>query len=230
MTKKGVWIVCAAFALAAVAAAVLMYRAEPPSRAQGQTQAPQSGQPAQSSPAVDTSALVRFHSPTLGDPAAKVDIVEFFDPACEGCRAVDPFVKQIMESNPGRARLTLRYATFHKGADEIVKLLEASRRQGKYWQTLERLLEVKPEWAVNHTARLDLALKAVSGLGLDMQRLEQDMRAPELTRLIEQDMRDAVALKVRGTPEFFVNGKLLDARSFDDLKAQLERALREAYR
>jgi protein-disulfide isomerase len=216
MTKRTIVIVLAALALAAAVIAALLYHAEP--------QAPQS------SPVVDRSALVRFHSPSLGDPAAKVDIVEFLDPACEACRAAYPLVKQVMESNPGRVRLTLRYAPFHKGADEIVKLLEASRRQGKYWQTLERLLEMQPRWAVNHTARLDLAFKAISGLGLDMQRLEQDMRAPELARLIEQDLRDAVALKVSGTPEFFINGKPLVASSFDDFKAQIERAVREAYR
>ena len=159
-----------------------------------------------------------------------MDIVEFLDPACEACSAAYPFVKQIMASNPGRVRLTIRYAPFHKGATEIVKLLEASRRQGKYTQTLETLLEAQPSWAISHTARLDLALKAVSGLGLDMQRLEQDMRAPELARLIEQDLRDAMALKVSGTPEFFINGKPLVARSLDDFKAQIDQALREAYR
>ena len=41
---------------------------------------------------VDTNsdALIRPHSPTLGNPDAPVVIVEFLDPACETCRAFYP--------------------------------------------------------------------------------------------------------------------------------------------
>jgi protein-disulfide isomerase len=110
-----------------------------------------------------------------------------------------------------------------------VRLLEAARRQGKYWQALETLLEAQPRWAINHTARLDLALRAISGLGLDMRQLDEEMRSPALARLIEQDVRDGVALKVSATPTFFINGRLLEASSFDDFKARINRAVREAY-
>lgn len=178
---------------------------------------------------VDRTHLVRFHSPTQGDPQAKVELVEFFDPACEACRAVYPLVKRVMAENAGRIRLVIRYAPFHKDADQIVRLLEAAKRQGKYWQAFETLLATQPEWAIHHVARLDLAMKAVSGIGLDMRRLEEDMRSPALKQLIEQDRRDLVALKVSGTPEFFLNGRPLLARSLDDLKKQIEQAVRVAY-
>lgn len=177
----------------------------------------------------DRSHLVRFHSPTLGDPQAKVELVEFFDPACEACRAVYPHVKRLMAENPGRIRLVIRYAPFHKDADQIVRLLEAAKRQGKFWPTLEMLLATQSEWAINHVAKLEFALKAVSRVGLDMRRVEEDMRSPALTQLIEQDRRDLIALKVSGTPEFFLNGRPLVARSLDDLRKQIEQAVRAAY-
>ena len=91
-------------------------------------------------PLADRAILTRFHSPTFGDPAAKVEIVEFFDPACEACRAMYPFVKKLLAEHSGRVRLTLRYVPFHKGADEIVTLLEAARRLGKEPQALEVLI------------------------------------------------------------------------------------------
>jgi len=180
-------------------------------------------------PLADRTALTRFHSPTFGDPAAKVEIVEFFDPACEACRAMYPFVKKLLEEHRGRVRLTLRYVPFHKGADEIVKLLEAARRQGKYAPTLETLLESQPRWAVRHVAQLDLALKAVEGVGLDMVRLKADMAAPDLARLIKQDMDDAIALKVTRTPEFFVNRKPLVELGYDELRALVVQQIRAAY-
>ena len=177
----------------------------------------------------DRMTLVRFHSPSLGAADAKVEIVEFFDPACEACRAFHPFVKQLMQENPGRVRLTIRYAPFHRGADQVVRLLEASRRQGKYVQTLDALVESQPRWAINHVARLDLALKAVEGLGLQIDRLRADMAAPELGSLIKQDLQDAVALNISGTPSFFVNGRALTTLGYDELRAMVAQALRDSY-
>lgn len=186
-----------------------------------------SGKPA---PVANPSALVRPYSPSFGEPGAKVHIVEFFDPACETCRAFYPFVKQMIAANPGRIRLSIRYAPFHQGSEQIVKLLEASRRQGKYWQTLEALLEAQPRWTVDHTARLDLAWSAVEGLGLRMQQLKEDMNSPGIAGEIRQDLQDAVALNVTQTPEYFVNGRPMPSFGYEQLKTLVDDALREAYR
>lgn len=188
------------------------------------------GAPApESRPVVDASALARFHSPTLGDASAKVHIVEFFDPACGACRDFYPFVKRLMAEHPGRIRLTLRYAPFHKGADEVVRLLEAARKQGKFWPALEALLAAQDQWTVQHVARVELALPVVASLGLDMERLRRDMRAPELDQLLRQELQDAATLGVSQTPEFFVNGEPLPSFGYDELKNLVERALREGY-
>jgi len=42
------------------------------------------------------AALASEHSPALGDPGAKVHIVEFLDPACGTCALFFPMVKQWM--------------------------------------------------------------------------------------------------------------------------------------
>lgn len=73
-----------------------------------------------------------------------------------------------MDSNPEKIHLTMRYAPFHRGADEVVKVLEAVRKQGKYWQTLEAVLAAQAQWAPDHTAHLDLLWPHLEGLGLDM--------------------------------------------------------------
>ncbi len=180
-------------------------------------------------PAADSSALVRFHSPSLGQAEARVHIVEFFDPACGTCRDFYPFVKRLMAANPDRIRLTLRYAPFHKGSDEVVKLLEAARKQGKLWPALEALLGAQDQWTVQHVARVDLALPLVARLGLDMEQLRKDMQSPALDELIRQDLKDAVALNVAQTPEFFVNGKPLPSFGYEQLKTLVEQALRDRY-
>lgn len=217
MTRQTLLIVSAvgAFAALLIAAAAHFARPTPPEQS--------AARPA------DPSALVRFHSPSLGDAGAKVHIVEFLDPACETCRAFYPYVKEFLHANPGRVRVSIRYAPFHQGSEDIVRLLEAAKRQGKYWETLEALLAAQPQWTPQHKARLDLAWNAIRGLGLDAERLERDMQAPEVTRIIQQDIQDAVSLNVTKTPEFFVNGRPLPSFGYEQLRTLVERALREHY-
>jgi len=91
------------------------------------------------------------------------------------------------------------------------------------------LLAAQEQWTVQHVARVDLALPVLAGLGLNMEQLRQDMRSPALDELVRQDLKDAVALNVAQTPEFFVNGKPLPSFGYDELKALVEQALRESY-
>ena len=74
----------------------------------------------------EQTRLVRMHSPVFGPQNAPVTIVEFFDPACETCRAFYPIVKNLMAQYPDDVRLVIRYAPFHQGSDVVVKLLESS--------------------------------------------------------------------------------------------------------
>jgi len=175
------------------------------------------------------AALERNHAPTLGDPSAKVHIVEFIDPACETCALFYPLVKQLIAEHPGRIRLSLRHVPFHDGADYVVRLLEASRQQDKYWQTLEALLASQAQWAPHHTVRPDLVGPAIAGVGLNLEQLMTDMNAPEITRRMEQDISDAMALKVTATPEYFVNGRRLPSFGQQQLLNLVQEELRKAY-
>ena len=167
---------------------------------------------------VDRTALVRAHSPTEGRADAPVVIVEFFDPACGTCRDFYPKVKQLMADNPDRIRLVMRYTPFHKGSDKVVAVLEAARRQGKFWQALEALFAGQDDWASNHTAKVDLTWKYLNGIGLNMEQLAFDMTAPDLQQAVTQDLNDANALGVSQTPEYFVNGRPLPSFGFEQLR------------
>ncbi|MDH3362275.1 MAG: DsbA family protein [Gammaproteobacteria bacterium] len=155
------------------------------------------------------AALASEHSPTLGDPRAKVHIVEFLDPACETCALFYPMVKQWMAEVPGEIRLSIRHVAFHTGADYAVKILEASRKQDKYWQTLEALLATQRQWTQHHTVLPERIGPAIAGVGLDMEQLTADMNAMDALMRIEQDKKDAIFLKVSATPGYFVNGRPL---------------------
>jgi protein-disulfide isomerase len=175
-----------------------------------------------------TAALASEHSPSMGEAGARVHVVEFLDPACETCALFFPIVKEQMARNPGRIRLTTRHVAFHEGSEFPVRVLEASRKQDKYWQTLDALLGSQAQWAPDHTVRPDLVLQALAGAGLDVERLMTDMNAPDVTQRMARDLGDAATLKVTATPEYFVNGRPLpefgEQQLLDLIRDELERA------
>jgi protein-disulfide isomerase len=159
--------------------------------------------------AMQDDQLIRSHSPIIGPQSAPVTIVEFFDPSCEACRAMYPYVKQIMAAFPNDVRLVLRYTPFHKGSDEAVKIIEAARSQDKFETVLEALLARQPEWAMHGAPNLDKAWELAGAAGLDVERARRDLPASNVDVVLKQDMADSRANKVERTPTFFVNGKPL---------------------
>jgi protein-disulfide isomerase len=145
----------------------------------------------------------------VGPADAPVTIVEFFDPACEPCRAFYPLVKQIMAAFPKDVRLVLRYAAFHPGSDEAVRILETARLQGRFEPVLEAMLARQAEWASHHAPNIDQAWKIAGDAGLDLPRARSDAALPAITQAIERDMADVRTHGVRQTPTFFVNGRPL---------------------
>ena len=155
------------------------------------------------------SPLVRFGAPILGPESAPVTVVEFFDPACEACRAFHPVIKEIRERYPEDVRVVLRYAAFHDGSAEALGILEAARRQQLFEPVLEALLEAQPVWANHGQPRIDAAWEAAAAAGLDLDRAREDATAPEVLARLDQERADVETIGVAQTPTFFVDGRPL---------------------
>ncbi len=175
------------------------------------------------------SIFVRPHSPTLGAEDAEVVLVEFTDPACETCATFSPLVKRLLEQHPGRVRFVLRFAPFHQGSEEVVRLLEASRRQGRFWETLDLLYRSQRTWTQHHQVVLDQVWVVLALGGLDLERLSRDASDLRIGEVIAQDLADAQTLGVRKTPGFFVNGRPLEPFGVEPLVALVEAAVGERY-
>lgn len=189
----------------------------------------QEAQSSQAAAAARQAALASDHSPALGDPGARVHVVEFLDPACETCALFFPLVKQWMAENPGRIRLSTRHVAFHRGSEYVVRILEASRKQDKYWQTLEALLATQRQWVPNHVVQPDMVVPAIAGVGLNTEQLMADMNAVEVIQRMERDRSDAIVLKVMATPEYFVNGRPLPSFGQQQLQSLVREELQKAY-
>ena len=177
----------------------------------------------------NASTFVRPYSQTLGSDDAKVYLVKFSDPACETCAAFHPFVKKLMALNQGKIKLVIRYAPFHDGAEYFVKILEAAKRQGKYWETLDIMYNTQSYWASHHNPQPQRIWRFLPRAGLDLDKIRRDMNDPEIEKIIQQDLSDANALDVRKTPGFFVNGKPLPSFGSQQLKDLVDSEIKKYY-
>jgi protein-disulfide isomerase len=169
-------------------------------------------------------------SPVLGEPDAKVTIVEFSDFECPYCGRVIPTLEQI-EKNYGKdVRVVFKHnpLPMHPDAPYAAKAAIAAGKQGKFWQMHDKL------FAANN-ARTPEALRApkvdamAAALGLDLEQYKRDVAAPEAGDLIGSDQAQARQLGANGTPAFFINGqKITGAQPYENFKdvvdAQLKRA------
>lgn len=169
--------------------------------------------------ALRAATLVRPHSPVFGLETAPVTIVEFFDPACGTCRAFHPVVKRIQRQYPETVRVVIRYVAFHEGSDQVVRILEAARLQGKLEPVLESVLAAQPQWSSHGGRRpnISVAWQAATAAGIDAARARRDAMRPDITGILNQDMADAAAIGVDKTPTFFVNGRPLPSFGVEQL-------------
>ena len=171
----------------------------------------------------------RENAPIKGSLDAKVTIVEFFDPACETCEVFYPLVNDLIKKYPGKVKVMMRYAPFHEGSDQVVKILEAAHLQGQFWPALDILFANQQRWTRHHVARPKSAIALLKDLPLDNEKLIRDASSNEVIQLIIQDVEDGKTLKVRATPQFFVNGKPLTNFGYAQLTQLVEQAIAETY-
>jgi protein-disulfide isomerase len=179
--------------------------------------------PAPAGPPVPAETLVRPHSPVLGARNAPVTVVEFFDPACEACRAMYPRVKDMLAANPGKVRVVLRYAAFHEGSDVVIGMLTMAQLQGRLEKVLDALVERQPEWAARGKANIALAWQVARGAGLDASEARQREALPTVGQVLRQDAADVDTLGIDRTPTFFVNGRQMPPIRAEDLRAYVEK-------
>ncbi len=171
-------------------------------------------------PAEVAEVMVRPWSPVLGPEDAPVTIIEFFDPACEACRAFHPIVKDIMAEYGDTVRLVIRYTPFHgEVSDVAIRVLEAARMQGVYAPVMDALMLEQPRWASHDGIRPDLIIQIAGDAGLDVAAAEVQIRSPEVVAVLNNDRADVETVGVRQTPTFFVNNRPLEPFGEAQLRA-----------
>ena len=137
----------------------------------------------------------------FGNPKGDVGIVEYFDYNCGWCKRALNEVQQLAESDPNVRVILKEFPIFGEDSEFAARAAMASKRQGKYWDFHVALME---ERRVTKDNTLEIAAR----VGLDVEKLKQDMQAPEIASAIQQTQKTAQELGIEGTPAFIVDTKV----------------------
>lgn len=127
----------------------------------------------------------------------------------------------MLEKYPQKVRLVFKNFPLrnHKLALPAAQAALAAGKQGKFWEYHDKVFE-------NYNKLSDELLEQFAkDLGLDMDRFRKERGNPEITSLINRDLREGSRIGVRGTPTIFVNGKRLEQRSIEAFSAAIESEL-----
>jgi len=164
--------------------------------------------------------------PTLGNANAPVTIVEFSDFQCSFCRKFwadtlpklkDTYIRQ------GKARFIYRhFAILGKFSEQAAMAAECAGEQGKFWEYHDKLFANQGGLAftqskLEHHAR-ELGLKAAN--------FKRCLTTEKYREKVEGETAVAASLGARGTPTFFVNGRLMvGAQPLEVFQAIIEEEL-----
>ncbi len=169
-------------------------------------------------------------APQKGDADAKVTIVEWSDFQCPFCGRVIDTLHQVEKSYGSDVRFVFKQnpLPMHPNAPYAAKAAIAAQRQGKFWQMHDRLFEANVSHQPDALAQSKVDEMARE-IGLDMERYQRDVNAPETQAQIAADQAQASKLGANGTPHFFINGvRLSGAQPYETFKSTIDAQLRRA--
>ena len=165
-----------------------------------------------------------FHSPSstvVGNPNGDVSVVAFFDFNCPYCRKDAPSLERLV-ADDSQVRLVLKeLPVLGPDSEAAAKVALAAGRQGKYFELFQRL------FATPGRATEAKALRVAGELGLDQERIKQDVRDPAIAAALAENEKLAASLKVRGVPFYIVGDKILREGN-GDFYARLAEMVAEA--
>jgi protein-disulfide isomerase len=156
-----------------------------------------------------------------GSPA--VTLLVYGDYECPYTRLAYRSLQRIEPRLGGDLRFVFRHFPLiekHPHALAAAGFAEAAARQGKYWEMHDLLFSRQKALEDDDLRRY------ADELGLDRERLDQDLTDPAVWQRINQDASSAVASGGRGTPTIFVDDRLY-TESYDEpaLEAELRRTI-----
>jgi protein-disulfide isomerase len=108
----------------------------------------------------------------------------------------------------------------HPLAPKAAAAALAAGRQDKFWDYHHKLFEAGGSLSEEKLQAIARELK------LNMDRFNKDLNDPAIQRIIQRDTNEAAQAEVPGTPTLFLNGKLVQFRSAQDIDQAIDAELK----
>ena len=137
-----------------------------------------------------------------GNPKGDVTVVEFMDYNCGWCRKSIKEMQSVVAQDKNVRVVLKEFPIFGEGSEYAARAAMASVKQGKYWAFHQALFASKGQI---DQAVTDAVAKSV---GLDVAKLKEDMKSPEIDANIAKTRELADQLQFTGTPGFIVGDQV----------------------
>ena len=146
-------------------------------------------------------------TPVSGNPDGDVTLVEFFDYNCGFCKRAFASMKEIEADDPNLRIVWKEYPILVRGTPTSLTAAQAAMaadRQDKYSAFHDALMSVRGP------LKSDAQVFAIAAeIGLDVERLKQDMEDPVLKAYLQETVNLGGALQFQGTPTFVIDGAII---------------------
>jgi protein-disulfide isomerase len=151
----------------------------------------------------------------IGNPAAKVVLVEYIDHMCEACRQWAPLIEEayldfkddiliILKQYPREKKCNPHITNrLHVGACDSALLAFCAWKKNKYWEFQKVLFAEKPYTTTNTNPK---PIEAAKRVGLTDKEIKACLDSKEGLLKIQQDIEDGRALGITSTPGVHING------------------------
>ena len=159
---------------------------------------------------VANNADAIFNSPrnvTLGNKDGDVTFVEFFDYNGGYCKRAMADMMELMKADPKLKVVLKEFPVLGPASVETAQVAVAVRMQDK---TGKKYLEFHQKLLTGR-GQVDKAkaLAAAKEIGLDVARIERDIKSDEVSKTLEESMKLAEALGLNGTPSYVIGNDVV---------------------
>lgn len=179
---------------------------------------------------IKSSLYVRPHSTIVGPSDAKVIVSIFLDPASINSKSSYHQLEDLIPKYEGKVKIAIRYGAFFVGSREAISILEATRFQKLYKESRDIIFKYPSLWGDGHKVKPELIYVELEKIGVNIDKLKKDMEKQEVKDIVFQDGTDAHYLKVKTTPEYFVNGNTIESSGFYFLEDLIKREIELSYK
>jgi protein-disulfide isomerase len=166
-----------------------------------------------------------------GGATARVFIVEFGDFGCSYCArfAAETYPRldsAYIANGTVRWKMVPYVTGMFRNSREVAEAAECAAEQGAFWEMHDLLFARRKEWMASSNIRA-LVARYAADLKLNPAAFARCGMNPAIGSRIRRNDAIAATLQIRGTPTFFVNGRVVPgAIPFDLFQQVIEAAAR----